>query len=364
MYVDYSKAFDTLDHPTTLEKVDRLGIRGTPKELIKSYLENRKHYTYVNGECSDELTSNVGVLQGSCDAPLIYIIYGNDIYLILTDADIISFADDIAITVVGKCLTTLQLRLNNLLTIYFDYCNYNKLCINKNKTKFMVISPLHIPRNIEININNVPIEQVNEFRYLGIHFDSKLKFKTHVDKITNKLSQTAGIAYRLGPKFDLNTAKEFYYSFVFSTINYGITVYGGRLMVYNCTELHRVYKRIIKNLFKKHFPNLNYSNILKEMNFMYIQDIYKFYILELYYRIKNLHYFENMAQVFNLSVETGHDLRRVNELSGPFPRVDTIKTNFIYQISHLWNALPNEIKDSDGLGTFKNQLKEYFMLNY
>ena len=88
VFIDLSKAFDTIDHSKLLRKLHNYGIRGNALELIKSYLSDRKQYVKVLDEESSE--------QGSVLGPLLFLLYINDINSSSKDGLFVLFADDTA----------------------------------------------------------------------------------------------------------------------------------------------------------------------------------------------------------------------------------------------------------------------------
>ena len=96
IFIDLSKAFDTLDHELLLRKLGNCGIRGKSNDLLRSYLSNRKQFTYVLGEKSAIEPVLFGVPQGSVLGPLLFLLYINDIINCFTDNDIklVLYADD------------------------------------------------------------------------------------------------------------------------------------------------------------------------------------------------------------------------------------------------------------------------------
>ena len=94
LFFDLGKAFDTLDTNILLAKLERYGVRGTPLQLIRSYLSDRSQYVSVNGVNSDPLPVTIGVPQGSILGPLLFIIYTNDIPNADRSVTIACYADD------------------------------------------------------------------------------------------------------------------------------------------------------------------------------------------------------------------------------------------------------------------------------
>ena len=73
VFVDFQKAFDTVDHQILLAKLNHYGIRGVPNDWFKSYLSNRNQYVSINGYESNLAAINWGVPQGSVPFYFYYI---------------------------------------------------------------------------------------------------------------------------------------------------------------------------------------------------------------------------------------------------------------------------------------------------
>ena len=108
IFVDFTKAFNTVDHDILLSKLDRYGIRGHANNYFRSYLTNRQQYTFVNGAKSDTKIINFGVPQGSVLWPLYFLLYIDDIYRAVDDTIIRLFADDTSLLIYDQNLNILK----------------------------------------------------------------------------------------------------------------------------------------------------------------------------------------------------------------------------------------------------------------
>ena len=139
MFIDLSKAFDTVDHEILLKKLENYGFRGIPLQLIQSYLTDRRQYTLVNGTKSDLNKVKCGVPQGSTLDPLLFLIYVNDLPCISNFTTKL-FAKNTVLTMTNPCITTLQYDVNKELTKIDKWMRLNKLSLNYNKSKYMLIT--------------------------------------------------------------------------------------------------------------------------------------------------------------------------------------------------------------------------------
>ena len=98
VFLDLSKAFDTLDHDILLHKLQYYGITGTALDWFRSYLTERYQYVDYNGASSSMKLLTTGVPQGSILGPLLFIIYMNDIHTVSNNLNFILYADDTTLT--------------------------------------------------------------------------------------------------------------------------------------------------------------------------------------------------------------------------------------------------------------------------
>ena len=185
IFLDLSKAFDTIDHTILLAQLRYYGIHGTALLLLKSYLNNRKQYVEFEDTKSEMLPITVGVPQGSIRGPLLFIIYINDFSEASSIFKFIMYADDTtllsSLASFGNDIETKEYLINAELSNVIEWLNINKLSLNK--SKYMIF---HVPNKdiqyLTLKIDNVIIEKVDEFNFLGLTMDTTLNWKKHSEK--------------------------------------------------------------------------------------------------------------------------------------------------------------------------------------
>jgi len=291
IFLDLSKAFDTINHSILLQKLEYYGITGNALELCKDYLTNRKQYVHFSGSNSNELTINTGVPQGSILGPLFFLIYINDINKSNSIFHPISYADDTTLyTTINKLKNespNVEVTLNNNLQNINMWLCANKLSLNVIKTKYMIFSTTkkkHLS-NINIKINNTEINRVNHFNFLGLTIDENLNWKEHLKNLSNKLSRTTGILNMLKSQLPGITLKTIYNSLFLSHINYGISCWGytHQSSLKPIITLQKKAIRIIT--FSKY--NCHTAPLFQKLNTLKLVDILKINEFKLYYKYIN-----------------------------------------------------------------------------
>ena len=188
VFIDLSKAFDTICHTTLLNKLNFYGIRGITNEWFKSYLTKRKQYTVINSSKSALEDITCGVPQGSILGPILFLLYINDINH-CTSLNLLSYADDTTIYTSNSNADTLYAEVNKELIKLDDWFRANKLSLNVKKTNYSIFSPTKFPHDVNrtLILNNTSINREHSVRFLGLNIDQQLTWNTHINKLKSKI---------------------------------------------------------------------------------------------------------------------------------------------------------------------------------
>ena len=280
VFIDLKRAFETVDRTLLLHKLQLYGCDETVIAWFDSYLSSRYQQTRFDSAVSELLQVFIGISQGSVLSCILFIIFINDIVNVVQHSKIKLFADDTLIYITCKPneLNTSIDLLNHDLSRIFEWLCYSKLTLNVSKSKAMLIASnksLFMPRSIFINEQEV--EQVTEFKYLGIIVDSNLSFAKHAEYTLKKLNAKFYVLKRAEKKLNFESKKLYVSSLVMSHFNYCASVLF-LLSDSQLSEFQKVMNRFARLILKTDFLTprvemLNKLNWLSVKQTIYINTI-------------------------------------------------------------------------------------------
>ena len=199
VFMDLSKAFDTLDHSIILFKLQHYGVRGIAYQWFSSYLTMRRQFTYCHSVNSNILFLKCGVPQGSILGPLLFLIYINDICQVSNVLSYTLFADDTTVFLSHPEVKSLEQTMNQELPKLTLWFRSNVLSLNVQKTNFMHFKGRKSCHNqrIDIKLDGISIERQTCTKFLGVYINDKLTWNDHVNHVAIPISRNIGIMYKV-----------------------------------------------------------------------------------------------------------------------------------------------------------------------
>lgn len=365
VFIDLSKAFDTISHTTLSYKLQKYGIRGKPLQLIQNYLSNRKLYVSVNGVTSPVINlTEYGVPQGSILGPLLFLLYINDMPLILKSKCLL-FADDTTIYNIGKSKDKIVERINNdlkELSTWFK-CNVMKLNVTKSSYIYFTRSKEHILHDNMVHMDDQTISQVTSTKFLGIHIDHKLQWSHHINHLKSKISGGLYALNRLKNIVSPSILKQIYFTLVHSHLTYGCLLWGGAHSKH-LKSLISSQKKALRIINQAKYNEAS-SPLFKKSNILKLKDLHHVQICQLMFLVHNKKISQNICAKFDKFL-TCHDrvTRQSNKYRIPLIKFDTARRSILYHGPKQWSAIPIEVKQSNSATAFKSLLKKSLTKTY
>jgi len=341
------------------------GIRGIANNWFKNCLTDRVQYVEIDGFKSSYSQIECGVPQGSILGPLLYLIYVNDICF-SCNGSILSFADDTTIYVSDSNIDSLFNKANILVNSLFKWFCSNRLSLNPNKTKYIVIRPPSLKGDLSkkhILIDNTLLYRIGKncdekaAKFLGILIDENLTWKHHLTHINKKVSRALFSLKQVKHFLPKQCMKTLYYSLIHSHLSYGILVWGNATQsaLHQTTLLQKRAIRLINNAkYNSHTdPLFRSSHILKLADLVEYQAALFAFDLN----TKKLPISFNDIFTFNRDLPNTRVTRQSDHLyvaksynvfAGRLPLIS---------IPRIWNKWINLLTYQTTRGNFKHQLK-------
>lgn len=355
VFIDLAKAFDTVPHDKLIASLFQCGVRGIVSDVLRNYLHGRHQMVKLNGIISDRLEVQIGVPQGSVLGPILFIAYINSLLKLNINGDVISYADDTVLIFKDKTWKEVRAKVQNGLTLVKNWLQTFRLRLNLKKTNYIAFSLTlaNRPPFTSIEIDTQIIKEVAHTKYLGIVIDQFLKWKSHIDYVSNKIAKLIHKFYLLREFLNKGLVVIIYKSLVESLLTYGIVVWGG-LYKTNLRKLSVMQKYILKIIYRK---NKRYpTQLIFTMETCNIRTLYmtavSSYIQKNDYLKDHINHEHNTRNNFN------------HHINIPLSFNNSNLTFFSYIGPKVYNQLPNSIKGIQRCKKFTEKCKEYIFSNY
>jgi hypothetical protein len=366
IFLDLSKAFDTLDHSLLICKLSHYGVRGTALSWFENYLTNRIQYTSIEDSKSEYESITCGVPQGSILGPLLFLVYINDITGVTEICDKIIFADDTNLLFHCKTYSNLSDVVNNEMEKFLDWFRANKLSLNIGKTKFMHFKPTNRPSNespLAIKIGNEVIEEVSCIKFLGVFLSCNLSWTEHIKSKSSQIAHVISVLCRLKHVLPERNLLQIYNGLIAPHLSYGIESWGSApgSVLKRMIILQKKAMRIITNS----TYNAHTSPIFKRLKILKIPDIFKLHCAKINYR-KILNF---LPEFHSSKLQTGLNQRQTRQTNDVYIhqiRHHMQKHSLNFKVGHSWNSLPGNLKSISNisLNSFSRNVKKHYLSLY
>ena len=357
IFMDLSKAFDTINHDILLNKLYHYGFRGVSNAWFCNYLSNRQQFVSYNSAKSPNENVKCGVPQGSILGPLLFILYMNDICYTSKLLKTILFADDTTVFYSHKNINVLTEVMNNELTGVSNWFKANKLSLNVKKTNLMYLGTRKQISNmsnvnIDIYLDGCKLNRVNDAKFLGITIDETLTWKKQVENICKICARNIAVLNKIKLFLPSSAMFRLYCTLVLPYLNYGLLLWGNSNKE-SMTKIFRIQKRALRTISNSSYLSPT-KPLFEKYSILNVFDMYTKEVAIFMYKFK----YNLLPSSFDGSFMINQDIHNYNTRNKEDFNIPKIKHKTVFACGRkIWNDLSCDVKRAKSIGQFKYLLK-------
>ena len=361
IFLDLSKAFDSVSHRLLIHKLRSFGINGYLLNWLQDYLTFRSQSVVCEGVKSSVKPVISGVPQGSILGPLLFILFINDLPDV-TDCDLYLYADDAKVMKPIYNLTDCD-KLQQSLDSIVAWSKKWGLTFNPTKCKSVSFSRKKNPIQYNYNMSGTTIDSETSFSDLGVLVDTKLEWSEHINNITNKANQRLGLVKRtLGYNTSSTVKLQCYKSLIQPLLEYCTPVWSNCSRK-NAEKVESVQRRATAYIMNDYQHERDYKTRLTTCDLLPLS--YRRIFLDLSFLMNSL--LENNCINFEThfkflpATRTRDDL--IISALNTKRNYHLLENYFFQRVSGSWNVLPYDIRDTlvnlDDIAPAKDIIKKH-----
>ena len=273
IFVDFQKAFDTVNHDILISKLNTYGVRGIANDWLRSYLSNRSQFVSILGYESTTFPQPHGVPQGSVLGPLLFLLYINDLHRAIIHSRVYHFADDTNLLNVSNSPKQMQKQVNIDLKLLYKWLLANKISLNCSKTELIIFKRRGsnlVNFSYKIKLNGLILRESEYIKYLGVYLDSTLSGKYHCETLRPKLSRACGMLSKARHYVPKEELVSLYHAIFGSHLSYGSQVWSQDPNPH-LNKIISLQKRALRTITFSDF-NAHSSPIFKDLKVLKLMD--------------------------------------------------------------------------------------------
>ena len=347
VYLDLSKAFDTVPHKRLIAKIRAHGIDGEVLNWIEEWLKNRRQRVVLNGEESEWMEVTSSVVQGSVLGPLCFTIYMNDM-----DNDVKStlskFADDTKVICPMKNEEDRNI-LQNDINILLRWAEDWQMSFNKAKCSVMHFG--YANPKYTYYMGELELRHTEEEKDLGVYITTNMKFSKQCAESVKKANRVIGMIKRNFTNFDRDVIMMLYKSLVRPHIDYCVPVWRPYLKK-DIKLIEGVQRRMTKLI--PELKNKTYEQRLKELNLLSIEKRHLRQDMITLYNITKGNLKIDITDIIEF-VDT-NTRGNTKKIRPEHTRLDVRKNSYFCRVWKTWNELSEKVVNAPTLNQFKSEL--------
>lgn len=365
--LDFSSAFDTINHDILLLKLKYFGLADSAIKFIKSYLSGRSQCTISNGLKSNNVSTDRGVPQGSILGPLLFTIYTADLLNCLKHCKTHQYADDTQLyhSFDDADQYAAADAINYDLNMISEYSTKHGLHLNEKKTQLIVFgngrTKIMSNKNFKIYLNNIPLTFSDTCRNLGLSIDNDLRFKSHINKLIQKAYGTLKHLYFFKDILSSEIKLKLCDSLILSSVAYCDTVYWPAILNKDKESLQKLQNSCLRFAFNiRKFEHI--SHVFRETSWLKMQERFMYHFNSLLFSLvqKQAPYYLYIKLIKHSDIHP-HTTRYRDTLVIPLHNSALFERSFSYNAAKMFNSVPLDLKSSISLSSFKIKLKKYLL---